>query len=46
VIERGALTMSSYVAISAGVAVLRLRYRVNKYLLWTLAGAGLLLLSS
>ena len=46
VIERGALTMPAYAAISAGVAVLRLRYRVNKYLLWTLAGTGLLLLSS
>jgi len=44
-IERGALTTASYVAISAGVAVLRLRYRVNKYLLWTLAGTATLLLS-
>lgn len=46
VIERGALTMPAYVAISVGVGILRLRYRVNKYVLWTLAGAGILLLSS
>jgi hypothetical protein len=41
-IETGAISTAAYFATASTVAVLRFRYRVNKYLLWTLASATVL----